>query len=305
MADVSERIVTVFGGTGFLGRRIVRHALDNGFRVRIAARRPERALTSSDLDRQRIEPVSADIRSEASICAALLGAYGAVNAVSLYVERGSDTFRAVHVEAAERLARQAREAGVERFVHVSGIGADPASRSPYIRSRGEGEQAVRAAFPAAVIVRPAVMFAPDDAFVSVIARLLRWFPVYPLFGDGRTPLQPVHVEDVAQAIVRVLLPGPRESIYECAGPRVYTYEELLRIIAREAGLRRLLLPVPFALWRAGALLAEVLPRPPITRNQVELMEVPGTASGAFAGFRELRISPRPLEQELPRILRGR
>jgi uncharacterized protein YbjT (DUF2867 family) len=228
-----------------------------------------------------------------------MGADGVVNAISLYVEHGRDTFHAVHVEAAARIARVARRAGTKRFVHLSGIGADVASSSPYIRYRGEGEAAVQAAFPGAVIIRPAVMFGPDDTFLTTILRLLRTLPVYPLFGDGRTRLQPVYVDDVAAAIAKILgqtqTPQP---IYELAGPRVYSYEELLRTIARTAGLRPRLVRIPFAFWGAVANLAEMLPQPPLARNQVELMQIDTTASDSRPGFRTLGISSRSLEDEL-------
>ena len=159
-------------------------------------------------------------------------AYGAVNAVSLYVERGRETFDAVHVEAAARVARLARENGVERLIHVSGIGADPASSAPYIAARGRGEIAVQQAFPCAILIRPAVMFGPDDAFLTTVVRLLQILPVYPIFGRGETKLQPVYVEDVAEGIARVLADaGGSAASYEFAGARVYTYKELVRTVA--------------------------------------------------------------------------
>jgi len=189
-------------------------------------------------------------------------------------------------------------------VHVSGIGANTASPSPYIRSRGEGEAAVQTAFPGAVIVRPAAMFAPDDAFLTTILRLLRSLPAYPIFGDGRTRLQPVYVEDVATAIAQILRQSQKPyPIYELAGPQVYSYEELLRTVARIAGLRPVLMRVPFTFWNAMARVAEMLPQPPLTRNQVELMQIDTTASERLPGFRALGISPRSLEDELEAILR--
>jgi uncharacterized protein YbjT (DUF2867 family) len=284
--------VTVFGGTGFVGRRIVRQ-LSGSALLRIASRRP--AAVEGD----NVEQVSADAHDEHAVEAAIEGADGVVNAISLYREHGGDTFHSVHVAAAARIAAAARRAGVKRLVHLSGIGADAASRSPYIRSRGEGEAAVQAAFPGAVVVRPAVMFAPDDAFLTTILGLLRTLPAYPLFGDGRTRLQPVYVDDVAAAVAQILRQTSRpQAIYELAGPRVYSYGELLRIIARSAGLRPRLMPVPFGLWGAAAGLAEILPHAPLTRNQVELMQIDTTASGSRPGFGQLGISPRSLEDEL-------
>jgi uncharacterized protein YbjT (DUF2867 family) len=285
--------VTVFGGSGFVGRRVVRHLSDSTATVCIASRHPARA------EGDNVEQIVADAHDERSVEAAVAGADGVVNAISLYVEHGGDTFHSVHVEAAARIARVARRAGIKRFVHLSGIGADAASPSPYIRNRGEGEAAVQAAFPGAVVIRPAVMFAPDDAFLTTILGLLRTLPAYPLFGDGRTKLQPVHVDDVAAAIAQVLRQAHRPyPIYELAGPRVYSYGELLRTIARIAGLRLVLMRIPFGFWDAVAGLAEILPHPPLTRNQVELMQIDTTASDSRPGFGLLGISPRSLEEEL-------
>ena len=289
--------ITVFGGTGFLGRRVVRHLRESGAAVQIASRHPGR------VEDDGVERIAADAHDERAVEAAVAGADGVVNAVSLYVERGSETFRSVHVEAAARIASAARRTGVLRLVHLSGIGADAASSSPYIRSRGEGEAAVQAAFPGAVIIRPAVMFAPDDSFLTTILRLLRLLPAYPMFGDGRTKLQPVYADDVAAAIAQILRQSETpHPLYELAGPRVYSYAELLRTIAREAGLRPVLMRMPFTLWYALAGLAEILPHPPLTRNQVELMQV-DTAASNRPGFRELGISARSLEEELEAMLK--
>ena len=296
--DRAMNCVTVFGGTGFLGRRVVHHLRETGATVRIASRHPGQA------DGDNVKQIAADTRDEHSVEAAIAGVDGVVNAISLYVEHGRETFHSVHVEAATRIASVARRVGAKRLVHISGIGADAASPSPYIRSRGEGEAAVQAAFPGAVIVRPAVMFARDDGFLTTILRLLRVLPAYPIFGDGRTRLQPVYADDVAAAITQVLRQSKRPyPIYELAGPRVYSYEQVVRTIARTAGLRPLLMRTPFAFWGAVAGLAEILPRPPLTRNQVELMQIDTAASDKLPGFRELGISPRSLEDELEAMLK--
>jgi len=298
LMDQGMSCATVFGGTGFVGRRIVHRLRESGTRVRIVSRHSGRAADDG------VEQIVANAHDERSVAAAVAGADGVVNAISLYIEHGSDTFHSVHVEAAGKIARAARQAGIRRFVHVSGIGANAASLSPYIRSRGEGEATVQTAFSSAVIVRPAVMFAPDDAFVTTIVRLLRSLPAYPIFGDGRTRLQPVHVDDVAAAIAQILRQEKKPyPVYELAGPRVYSYEELLRTIARIAGLRPVLMRMPFALWDALAGLAEMLPGPPLTRSQVELMQIDTTTSEKLPGFRALGISPRTLEDELEAILR--
>ena len=301
------RVVAVFGGTGFLGRRVVRHLLGHGFRVRVASRHPERAPSLLGPDGAGAEVVRADVHDEASVASALASAFGAANAVSLYVERGvRETFRTVHVEAAARVARLARAAGVERLVHVSGIGADAASASAYIRARGEGEAAVREAYPGATLVRPSVMFGPDDHFLTTLVRLLRILPVYPLFGRGQTRLQPVHVEDVAEAIARVVAgaAGAGHACYELGGPRTYTYAELLRGVAGRMGKRARLLPLPFALWETLAFLAEFAPGAPLTRNQVALMRRHNVASSDLPGLPDLDIAPMALEDVVPTTAAG-
>jgi uncharacterized protein YbjT (DUF2867 family) len=303
MAVTNERTVAVFGGTGFLGRRVVRHLRKWGFSVRIASRHPDRGDALVAIDDPQLQSVAADIYDEQSIAGALAGAYGVVNAVSLYIEHGTETFHSLHVESAQRLATQACRAGIERLVHVSGIGADAASPSLYVRKRAEGELAVRAAFANAVLIRPAVMFGPDDSFITTIITLLERLPIYPMFGRGLTRLQPAHVEDVAEAIARALQRTEKHPItFECGGPRVYSYEELIKTVAHQASLKPTLIPVPFAAWHVGAWFAEMLPRPPITRNQVELMKIDNVASPEVPGFAQLGISPLSIEEILEEIL---
>ena len=289
---MNGRIVTVFGGTGFLGRHLVRSLRANDFTVRVASRHPDKAEHGD----RKIQPIRADIRNPIAVEAALVNAWGVVNAVSLYVEQGSDTFHSIHVNAARTMAQAACEAGVERLIQVSGIGADTASASLYVRKRAEGEHAVRSAFPGAVIVRPAVMFGTDGGFVTTVLDLMRKLPAYPLFGRGQTRLQPVSVDDVADAIARILTRPEREpTLYEFGGPDVFTYEEFLRTVAREASLRPTLVPFPFGAWHLLARVAEILPRPPVTRNQVELMEIDTVTSASMPGLRELGITPRPVK----------
>src|SRR5262249_7001287 len=233
---------------------------------------------------------------------AVTGAWAVVNTISLYVEHGDCTFQSVHVEAARRVAMLARQAGVETLVHVSGIGADAGSVSPYIRSRGQGEAAVLDAFPSARLVRPAVMFGPGDALLTPLLTMLRLMPVFPMFGRGETRLQPAYVEDVAEGIVRVLQAPAAHRPYELAGPRVYAYQELLRVIAAGTGARPWLVPLPFSVWHAIGGVSEALPRPPITRNQVELMELDNIPAPDAPNFAALQISPQAIEDILPQML---
>jgi uncharacterized protein YbjT (DUF2867 family) len=303
MVATNGRTVTVFGGTGFLGRRIVRHLRYREFAIRIASRHPDRGHRLFGPDDPQLQSVEANVHDERSIVDALAGSYGVVNAVSLYVERGQETFHSVHVEAAQRVAAQAHRAGVDRLIHISGIGADAASPFRYIRKRGEGELAVRAAFVEALFIRPAVMFGPDDTFLTTILKLLRQLPVYPMFGRGRTRLQPAYVEDVAEAVARVMRRAETRSIiFEFGGPRVYSYEEFLRAVAHQAGLTPRLVPIPLAVWHALAWASEILPSPLLTRNQVELMQIDTVASPERPGFAELGISPHSVEAILEKML---
>lgn len=294
-----RRCVTVFGGTGFLGRRIVDALLARGVTVRVAARHAARGNGGAAADR-RI-PVEADLRDPLSVQAVLDGADAAVNAVSLYVESRDASYRSVHVEGAGRLARAAAEVGVDRLVHISGIGSDSRSTSAYIRARGEGEDAVRADFPRATILRPSVMFGPDDAFLTTLVGLVQRLPVVPLFGEGSTRLQPVHVEDVAAAVAILLTaPDPPAPTYELGGPEVLSYRALLKRVMRHIGRRRPLLPVPFPLWIGLAAACRMLPAPPLTEGQVALMRQDNVAGSGLPDFGALGIDPAPIEAELRR-----
>ena len=297
---MNQRIVTVFGGTGFLGRAIVRRVAGTGARVRIAARWPEKAEfpgLSAQIERSRV-----DVREEEGVKAALHGAYVAVNSVSLYEEHGGLDFESIHVEGAARIARLARDDGVEQVVHISGIGVDPTSSSAYVRARARGEQRVREAFPNATVLRPSVLFGPGDSFIRTLDGLSR-LPVIPLFGDGSVRLQPVYVEDVAEA-VNSALGQPAGGAFELGGRDILSYREILRAVLRERSRRRLLLPVPFPIWRALAGIASLLPSPPLTRDQVALMQADNVVASGVRNFSDLHITPRGFRELLPDCLPG-
>ena len=283
--------VVVFGGAGFLGRRLVHRLTTEGMTVRVAVRHPDHArikLQSIGFDRVTVVP--ADVRDQASVAAAIAGADAVVNTVSAYVEKGGVTFETVHVQGAQTVAREAIAAGVTRLVLVSGIGADPDSSSPYIRARGRGELMVQQAFPGATIVRPGALFGPGDALFSMLAELARLLPALPLIGGGHTRLQPVFVEDVAEAVANILTdPGTVGRTYELAGPGVYTLRELVRMTLHLMSKRRILIPVPFAVAEIQARLFELLPHPPLTTGQVDLLKADNVASGTLPGLQELKI----------------
>ena len=282
--------VTVFGGTGFLGRRLVERLARAGSDVIVAARHAgEVAMPDAP---GTVIFRRTDVRNGDDVAAALAGADAAVNAVSLYVERGGLSFEAIHVDAAVRIARQAADAGL-RLVHVSGIGVDTRSDSAYVRARARGERAVREAFPDAVVVRPSVLFGPDDAFAGSL-RMLARLPLVPLFGRGDTRLQPVHVDDVAEAVARLLERGITGAIFELGGRGVHRYRELVEAVLDAAGRHPPLVPVPFALWRALSALLAVLPSPPLTRDQVILLETDNIVGEGANTFATLGIEPQDL-----------
>ncbi len=298
------RCSIVFGGTGFLGRRIVEHLLAEGDEVRVASRRlAGTAFALQGNDTARMLPVRADIRDEAAVAAAVAKCFAVVNAVGLYAEKGDATFEAVHAGGAERLARLACEAKVSRLIHISGIGANLFSESHYLRARAEGEGRVRAEFPAATIFSPSVMFGPGDSLFNALGRITHFMPVIPLFGAGTARLQPVYVDDVAEAVARALQdPGTKGKTFELGGPRSYTYRSIVEFVLEQTGRRRILLPVPFALWDALALLVSALPAPPITRAQVSLLKKDNLVDPKHATFQDLGIEPRSIEEIVPAYL---
>ena len=293
--------VVVFGGGGFLGRRLVHRLIAEGMTVRVAVRHPDPArvgLRAIGFDQVMVVP--ADVRDRASVAAAIAGTDAVVNTVSAYVEKGGVTFEAVHVQGANTVAREAVAAGVARLVLVSGIGADPNSTSPYIRARGRGELTVQQTFPGVTIVRPGAMFGPGEALFGTLAELARLLPVLPLIGGGRTRLQPVFVEDVAEAVAKILAdPGTVGRTYELAGHEVYTLRELVMMTLRFMGKRRLLIPVPLAVAEFQARLFELLPKPPLTTGQVHLLKADNVASGKLPGLQELKIQPKTVEEVIP------
>jgi len=297
---MSECWIAVFGGTGFLGRRIVEQLTGDRVPVRIVARNLHSLPGGNAGMKAAVERIQADVRDRDAVARAIAGARGVVNAVGCYVERGGDMFEAIHVEGAANVAREAARVGVERLVHISGIGVDRSSESRYVRSRALGEEAVREAFGYATILRPSVLFAPEDRFVNTLLRLARTLPALPLFGNGETMLQPVFVDDVAAAAVHALdEPAAPGKVYELGGPTRYSYRELVQLVMDHGRYRRPLLPVPFPLWELQARLASILPHPPLTQDQVVLMQRDNLAAPDLPGLAELGVTPTALEAELP------
>ncbi len=268
-----ETLVTVFGGSGFLGRHVVRALAYRGYRIRVAVRRPELAGHLRPMGKVgQINAVPANLRFPQSIAAALRDADAAINLVGILFERGNQRFDAIQAAGAEAVALAATAAGIP-LIHASAIGADAASPSHYARSKAEGERRVLAAQPQAVIMRPSIVFGPEDDFFNRFAALARLAPALPLPGGGHTRFQPVFAGDVGEAIARAVdgdaKPG---TVYELGGPDVRTFRDIMEFILATIRRRRLLVPVPFALLKTQALFAQFLPKPPITPDQVELLK---------------------------------
>jgi len=290
-------LVTVFGGSGFIGRQIVRALCKQGWRVRVAMRRPH---LGGDLrmsgDVGQVQLVQANVRNRPSIQRALVGADAVVNVVGCSVQRGRATFQGQNVLGAQNIAILAKAAGVSRLVHVSGINASTSSRSAAVRTKGEGEAAVREAFPGATILRPSVVFGTDDTFFNKIAQMARLTPVLPLIG-GSTKIQPVFVGDVARAAAAVLaLPEAVGKTYELGGPRTYTMRELYDFVLTQIDRPRLLAPLPFSVAAPMGYIIGALSNfnplfgPPITGDQVQLLRQDNVVGPKALSFADLGLS---------------
>ncbi len=276
-----ETLVTVFGGSGFLGRHVVRALANRGYRMRVAVRRPELCGHLRPMGRVgQIHAVQANLRYPDSVAAAVRDADCVVNLVGLLFERGNQRFDAVMAAGAEAVARAASAVGAP-LVHVSAIGADANAASHYARAKGQGEARVLAAHSEAIVMRPSIVFGPEDDFFNRFAALARLSPALPLPGGGRTRMQPVFAGDVGEAIAKAvdgdLKPG---AIYELGGPDVRTFKQLMEFVLATTQRRRLLVPVPFALLKMQAAFLQLLPKPPITPDQVELLKADNVVSEA-------------------------
>jgi uncharacterized protein YbjT (DUF2867 family) len=269
-----EKIITVIGGSGFIGRHIVRALAKRGYRIRVACRRPDLAGHVQPLGTPgQIMPVQANVRYPASLAAACEGAYAVINLPAVLVSKGTQSFDALHVFGAEAAAKAAKAAGAVVFVQMSALGADAEGRSAYARTKAEGEARAKAAFPGAIIVRPSIVFGPEDNFFNQFAGMSRLSPALPLIGGGMTRFAPVFVGDVAEAMARLVDAGAATGkTYELAGPEIFTFKQLLEFTLETIGRKRLLMPVPWTLARLMGTVLGVLPGAPLTADQVELLK---------------------------------
>lgn len=304
------RLVTIYGGSGFLGRQIARQMAAAGWRVRVACRRPNQAGVVRTYGAVgQVEPVPCNVRDDLSVTAAMMDADAVINCVGILVREGRNTFDAVHEEAAGRIARISAERGVPRLVHVSAIGANVDAASHYAASKGRGEALVLQHRPDAVILRPSVVFGPDDGFFNKLGSMMRLGPILPLPGAS-AEVQPVYVEDVARAAAMAARGEAAPGIYELGGPDVYTMRELAQMVARVTGRRRAIIGLPGFLaglmgagfdavqWATGGLVTNRV----LTRDQVRLLRQPNRVGTGVRTFADLGIAPMVAEAIIPDYL---
>lgn len=302
---MSIKQVTVFGGSGFVGRAIVRALAQDGYQVRVACRRielAERIKTAGDVG--QITILRTNLRIPASVAAAVSGSQAVINASGIAFQRGRQRYEAVHVTGARAIADAAKAAGVQRLVHISGIGADQRnSTNKYIRSKVDAEDAIIAGFSDATILRPSVVFGPEDAMFNRMAQIAAKAPFVPVVGDGSAKVQPVYVGDVGAAAVAVLArPETARTVFELGGPRVYTYREIAALVLREIDRHKRIVGVPAGLMRVAGFFAEFLPVPPLTHDQVDLLVTDNVARPGAPGLAQLGIAPTAAEAILPMYL---
>ncbi len=298
------RRITVVGAAGFVGRYVVKRLAAEGAVIAACCRHAHEAGYLRPMgDVGQVATFNADLADERAMAALVAGADAVVNAAGIIHEHGKQNFDAVHHQGPAQLARLAQAAGVKRFVHISAISADAAAPSRYSQSKAAGDAAVRAAFPAATILRPSLIFGPEDEFFNQFAAMARYLPALPLIGGGATKFQPVYVGDVAEAVVRVL--GREDSAgqtYEIAGPVVLSLREMFEIMLGIIGRKRLLMTLPFGLASVEGLFMELLPKPPFTRDMVRMLKRDAIATPGAPGLAALGIVPETLEIVLPTYL---
>jgi uncharacterized protein YbjT (DUF2867 family) len=297
------KLVTIFGGTGFLGRHTVRALAKAGWRIKVASRHPARGFFLRPLGTVgQIDFVKCDIADKDQVAAALAGSDAVVNLCGILFQRGQ-SFDDVQAQGAGNVAEAAAAAGVRALVHVSAIGADKDSEAVYAQTKADGERRMREAFPAATILRPSIVFGPEDDFFNRFATMARISPFLPLVGGGKTRFQPVFVGDVAAAIVTALSSeAARGKTYELGGPTVYSFKQLLQLVLTETGRKRLLLPLPFGIAAFQAFFLQLLPKPPLTPDQVKLLKSDNVVADGANTLADLGITPNSVEAEIPAYL---
>ncbi|NKB50553.1 MAG: SDR family NAD(P)-dependent oxidoreductase [Alphaproteobacteria bacterium] len=302
---MEQRRVTVIGGSGFIGRYVVERLADQGAVVTVAVRDVEKAKFLRPLGQVgQVTPVAVNVRETNAVARAVEGADAVINLVGILYKSGHQKFSTLHAEVPAAIGQVCADQGIKRLVHVSAIGAQPSAWSEYQRSKGAGEEALRAQYPDATILRPSVLFGPEDGFFNLFGALARILPVLPLYGGGKTRFQPVYVGDVAAAIVNALAnPATAGKTYELGGPAVLTYAELMEIILEHTGRKRLLVPVPFFVGEIQATFLGMMPKPLLTRDQILSLKTDNIVAEDALTLADLGVQPTTLEAIIPTYLR--
>jgi uncharacterized protein YbjT (DUF2867 family) len=304
----SDKLITVIGGSGFIGRHIVRSLAKRGYRVRVACRRPDLAGHVVPLGGPgQVVPIQANLRFPASVAAACDGAFAVINLPAVLYNSGAQNFEALHVFGAEAAAQAAKVAKAQMFIHMSSIGADVTSTSAYASTKGQGEAKVAANFVGATILRPSIVFGPEDNFFNQFAQMARLAPALPLIGGGKTKFQPVFVGDIAEAVATLIDRGIADGkTYELGGPEVMSFKRILEFILTTIQRKRLLVPVPFGIASLLGTIVGILPKPFITSDQVESLKTDNVVSASADKqghtLQGLGINPRSVEAIVPAYL---
>lgn len=296
--------ITIFGGAGFIGRSLVQKLAYEGAIIRVPVRDPSRALflkTMGHVGQVTLLKINPYDKQEIEACCT--DSEIVINLIGILYEKGNSTFKRLHIDLAETIAKSATKEGTKRFLHMSALSADPTSKSEYAITKSQGEQAVLKTYPQATIFRPSLVFGPHDHFFNRFSEISRFSPVLPLIGSGQIHLQPVYVEDIVEAMIMAAKqPETQGRIYELGGPKIYSFKELFELMLKIIQLKRLLLPIPYCIAKIVGFFCEFLPTPPLTRDQVKLLEKDNVLSKNSLTFRDLGILPSALESILPRYL---
>jgi NADH dehydrogenase len=302
----NPQLVTVVGGTGFVGTYVVRRLVKEGYQVRVLCRDPQGADAGTIKTQGYLGQISveyADLSKPKTLEGKLNGSFAVINLVGVLYEKGRQNFADLHAKGAEILAQMASAAGVTQFVQMSALGVDKASKSRYARTKFLGEKAVLQAFPTATILRPSVVFGREDNFFNQFASMARIAPFLPVIGGGKTKFQPVYVDDVAQAISAILKnENARGKIYEIGGPEVMSFRQVIEFILTATDRDKPILDIPFAVAGAMGLFSEFTPKPMLTRDQVALLRYDNVVSEEMPGLRELGVQPTAIELIVPEYL---
>ncbi|AIL13087.1 hypothetical protein IM40_05525 [Candidatus Paracaedimonas acanthamoebae] len=299
-----EKQVTIFGGSGFIGRSLVQRFAREGAIIRVPVRNPDHALflkTMGHIGQVTLLKINPYAKQDIEACC--VDSEIVINLVGILYEKGNSTFKRIHIDLAETIAKSAAKEGAKRLLHMSALNTDLASKSVYAITKIQGEEAVLKAYPQATIFRPSLVFGPHDHFFNRFSEISRFSPVLPLVGEGKTRLQPAYIGDVVEAMITAAnQPESQGKIYELGGDKIYAFKELFEIMLKIIQLKRLLLPLPYFIAKSIGFFCEFLPTPPFTRDQVKLLKKDNILNNSSLTFRDLGIIPSALESILPRYL---